>query len=161
MAAGVPPPPINSPTGSYYWIEWYTNLTNFLNGTNIPWANLNFTGSNITDIQTRNHNDLQNIQGGDATHHYHTSGFGFVDAAASAPRLPTSWTVAHTATGTYTITHNLNLTTPNYMAGGTSNTNGVIVADVTRSTANAVVVHVTTFAGTLTDGAFSFWIGSL
>lgn len=71
MAAGLPPPPINSPSGSYYWLEWYTGLTNFINGTNIPWGNLNFTGSNIADIQARAHNSLSPIQGGDGISEYY------------------------------------------------------------------------------------------
>lgn len=33
----------------------------------IPWDNLNFTGSNLTDIETRLHNDLQAIGGADDT----------------------------------------------------------------------------------------------
>lgn len=54
------------------------------------WTNFNFTGSNITDIVTRNHDDLQNLNtanhyhltqanhtdltdGGDSTLHYHAS----------------------------------------------------------------------------------------
>lgn len=33
----------------------------------IPWGNLSFTGSNLTDIETRLHNDLQEIGGADDT----------------------------------------------------------------------------------------------
>src|ERR1700744_2890150 len=101
MAAGVPPPPLNSPSGSYYWLEWYTNLTNFLNGTNIPWSNLNFTGSNLLDIQTRNHNDLQNIQGGLPALRYHALGVGIVDVAGGNSHLPAGWTISHPSAGNY------------------------------------------------------------
>lgn len=161
MAAGVPPPPLNSPSGSYYWLEWYTSLTNFLNGTNIPWSNLNFTGSNLTDIQTRNHNDLQNIQGGVSTMHYHTAGFGYVDSAASTPKLPTGWSVSHSGTGVYLITHNLGLIAPDYMAGACSNTAGTIVAYVALTSSTTLTVHTTNFAGTATDGSFSFWVTAI
>ena len=170
MAAGVPPPPLNSPTGSYYWIEWYTNLTNFLNGSNIPWANLNFTGANITDIPTRLHNSLTGIQGGNASgttgptgNAYHLMGYGYVDAAATAPSLPAGWTVTLTSTGVYTITHNLGLTIPDYMAGATTNNAGVMVTYVDNTNTNSIVVHLgsTTALGTATNGSFSFWVGKL
>lgn len=170
MAAGVPPPPLNSPSGSYYWLEWYTNLTNFLNGTNIPWSNLNFTSSNIADIQTRHHNSLQTIQGGNASgtavptgNAYHLMGYGYCDSAASTPGLPPGWTATHTGTGIYTITHNLGLAVPDYMAGATSNTTGVIVTYIDLANTNAIQIHLASTAalGTAADGAFSFWIGKL
>jgi len=168
MAAGVPPPPLNSPSGSYYWLEWYTNLTNFLNGTNIPWSNLNFTGSNIADILTRDHNSLKNVQGGTANggaiaggNAYHLMGYGYVDATAATSKLPSGWTATHTGAGTYTITHNLALVTPDYMAGATSNTTGTIVQWIDTTNTNTIVVHTTTNAGAATDASFSFWIGKL
>ena len=168
MAAGVPPPPLNSPSGSYYWLEWYTNLTNFLNGTNIPWSNLNFTNSNIADIQIRNHNSLQNIQGGTASgtatpsgNAYHLMGYGYSDATAASTKVPVGWNVVHTGTGVYTITHNLTLAVPDYMAGASSNTTGVLVQWVDTSNTNTIVVHTTNPAGTATDGSISFWIGKI
>lgn len=166
MAVGIPPPPLNSPNGSYYWLEWYTNLTNFLNGQNIPWANLNFTNSNIHDITHRNHNSLTNVQGGTAAgdvngtgNAYHLIGYGYVDAAAAAPGLPSGWTVALGGTGTYTITHHLGLTVPNYQAGATSNTTGTVVQWVDTSNTNTIIVHTTNATGTATNASFSFWIG--
>lgn len=170
MAAGIPPPPLNSSSGSYYWLEWYTNLTNFLNGTNIPWANLNFTSSDIGDIQTRLHNTLQGIQGGSASgskaptgNAYHLMGYGYVDSAATAAGLPAGWTVAHTGTGVYTITHTLGLVVPHYQAGASSNTTGVMVVWIDISNTNTIIVHTasSTALGTPTDGAFSFWIGKV
>lgn len=150
MAAGVPPPPLNSPSGSYYWLEWYTNLTNFLNGTNIPWSNLNFTGSNITDILTRNHNDLQNIQGGDVTvppgKAFHMIGkqyIGQVASAGTAVFLPTGWTVAG-AGGVYTVTHSLALTT-NYVVSVTQTNAATLTSVITTS--NAFTVTYSTSCG--------------
>lgn len=157
MAAGVPPPPINSPAGSYYWIEWYTSLTNFLNGTNIPWSNLNFTGSNLTDIQTRHHNDLQNIQGGVTTNRWHLVGAGYVDTAAAGPILPTvptSWTAAHSGTGTYTITHNLN--TASLQIAATAVGNAAFVQWIDISGLNSFVVHLVNTSNAPADGPFTF-----
>jgi hypothetical protein len=170
MAAGVPPPPLNSPSGSYYWLEWYTSLTNFLNGTNIPWSNLNFSGSDLADLEVRNHNELQNIQGGDASgtagssgNAYHSIGYGYSNSTATSVGVPTGWTVAHTATGTYTITHNLALVLPAYQAMATSNTTGVVVVWVDTSNTNTIIVHtaLSTALGTAADGSFSFWIGNV
>lgn len=168
MAAGVPPPPLNSPSGSYYWLEWYTSLTNFLNGTNIPWSNLNFSGSNISDIISRSHNSLTNIQGGTASgtavptgNAYHLMGYGYVNATATSSSMPVGWTAALTATGVYTITHNLALTVPDYMASATSNTTGVLVQWVDTSNTNTIVIHTTNPTGTATNASFSFWIGKI
>lgn len=165
MAAGVPPPPLNSPAGSYYWLEWYTNLTNFLNGTNIPWANLNFSGSNLTDLQTRNHNDLQNIQGGTGIgqptgQHWHMAGRCYVDVTGVATGLPPGWSIAHTGTGVYTITTTLGLAAPFLQALATSQTAGVLVQYVDTTSPTLVVVHLTNVAGAATDGAFSLIVNA-
>lgn len=72
MANGLPPPPINDQPGSFTWLEWYRQLRNYIstNGS-VPWYVINFAGSNITDIATRDHDQLQNIDGGTAGEHYH------------------------------------------------------------------------------------------
>lgn len=168
MAAGVPPPPLNSPSGSYYWLEWYTSLTNFLNGTNIPWSNINFSTSNIADIATRPHNSLTGIQGGNASQStaptgnaYHLLGYGYSSADASSVSAPGGWTVAHIGTGTYTVTHGQGLTVPDYPCGATANTSGTMVSWVDNTTGiNTFTVHtVTAGTNTAADAAFSFWLG--
>ena len=72
MATGLPPPPINDQPGSFVWLEWYRKLRDYI-GTNgsVPWYIINFAGSNITDIATRDHDQLQNLDGGTAGEHYH------------------------------------------------------------------------------------------
>lgn len=154
MATGVPPPPLNSPSGSYYWLEWYTSLTNFLNGTNIPWSNLNFAGSNLTDIQTRNHNDLQTIQGGDAAttgQRWHLRGalfIGFVSSTGTAVQLPIGWTCSASG-AVYTITHNLGLTPTTYMVSAASSGGS--------ATVNRIDLNANTFVLTLSVAQnFSF-----
>lgn len=69
---GLPPPPINDQPGSFTWLEWYRQLRSYIstNGS-VPWYVINFAGSNITDIATRNHDSMQSIQGGTAGEHYH------------------------------------------------------------------------------------------
>lgn len=167
MTTGLPPPPINSPQGSYYWIEWYTQLTNLLNGQGYPWTSLNFNNSNLSDIKTRNHNELKSIQGGTATgtnpgggFAYHMTGRGYVDATGIGTGLPAGWTSALTSTGVYTITHNLGLVAPNIGALGTSGTTAVLVQWVDLSNPNTAIFHLTNPSGTATNGAFTFLITS-
>ena len=65
MADILPPAPVNDPPSSYGWIDWYVKLVSFVNSqSNISWASINKAGSNLTDIVTRLHNDLQTVQGG-------------------------------------------------------------------------------------------------
>ena len=40
----------------------------------MAWGLIDKTSSNLTDIETRNHNDLQTIQGGTANEYYHLTG---------------------------------------------------------------------------------------
>lgn len=70
--AGLPPPPINDSPGSFTWLEWYRQLRNYVSTSgSVPWYIINFSGSNITDIAQRDHNQLQNTQGGVAGEKYH------------------------------------------------------------------------------------------
>lgn len=67
MAQGLPPPPINDTPGSFTWLEWYRQLRNYVSTSgSVPWYIINFSGSNLTDIATRLHNNLQGLQGGTA-----------------------------------------------------------------------------------------------
>lgn len=164
MAAGVPPPPLNSPSGSYYWLEWYTNLTNFLNGTNIPWTNLNFTGSKLTDIQTRLHNTLQGLQGGIGTgagNVWHVTGRGYIDATGLSTGFPTGWTASHPSTGVYILTHNLGINAPAMCAVATSATSGVQVSYMDLTNVNQITVILTNLNGSASlDGAFSMIVST-
>lgn len=68
----LPPPPINDQPGSFAWLEWYRQLRNYVSTSgSVPWYIINFQGSNITDIATRLHNQLQGLQGGTAGEMYH------------------------------------------------------------------------------------------
>lgn len=73
MAIQLPPIPNNPITDTHVWRDWFFKVSQILvQGAQIAWSSLNFTGSNIRDIQTRQHNALQDIQGGDgATQYYH------------------------------------------------------------------------------------------
>ena len=73
MALG--PPPLHTPITSNMWKRYFERLSNQLGGASQGqlgyFTGLNFTGSNITSILTRNHNDTQNTQGGSSGERYH------------------------------------------------------------------------------------------
>lgn len=73
MAILLPPIPYGSPPGSSFWNDWYEKLRNLINeGTvTVLWSSINFSGSNLTDIVNRAHNNLQSLQGGVAGEYYH------------------------------------------------------------------------------------------
>lgn len=73
MATTLPPAPINEPPGSFAWQQWYLQLQTILAGTSgtIAWVLVDKTGSNITDLASRNHNDLAAFQGGTGGERYH------------------------------------------------------------------------------------------
>jgi hypothetical protein len=92
MANGLAPIP-NLPVGdSHEWREWFFLLWESLGGTQgqIFYTGLNFTGSNLTSIQTRAHNTLQGLQGGNVggTEYYHLDATQY----ASLIALPTGIT---------------------------------------------------------------------
>lgn len=93
MAQKIPPAPIGALPGSSYWNDWVEKLRNLINSGTISqlWASIDFTASNITDIVTRAHNNLQSFQGGTAGEYYHLT------SAQNA-------TVATLASGVYTPT---------------------------------------------------------
>ncbi len=72
MANGLPPPPVNDQPGSFAWLEWYRQLRNYVSTSgSVPWYIINFSGSNLTDLATRLHANLQSLQGGTSGQHYH------------------------------------------------------------------------------------------
>ena len=72
MALSIPPVPIGEPAGSFAWQQWYLELQALYTGTGtLAWALVDKTGSNLTDIVTRDHASLQNMQGGTTGERYH------------------------------------------------------------------------------------------
>lgn len=66
------PPPIRDPMNSQRWLEWFRLISQELQDlTTVNWSDIVFTGSNLTDLATRNHNQLQNIDGGTTDQYYH------------------------------------------------------------------------------------------
>jgi len=73
MAVILPPTPIGVPPGHSFWNDWYEKLRTVVNtgAISVTWSNINFTGSTITSIASRAHNNLQSFQGGTTGEYYH------------------------------------------------------------------------------------------
>lgn len=73
MAILLPPTPVGVPPGHSFWNDWYEKLRTIVNQGSISvlWANINFSGSDITSIASRAHNNLQSLQGGTAGEYFH------------------------------------------------------------------------------------------
>jgi hypothetical protein len=92
MAAGLVPIPNQPISETHEWREWFFNLWESLGGAQgqIFYTGLNFTGSNLNSIQTRAHNILQGLQGGNVggTEYYHLDSTQY--ATLTALSLPLS-----------------------------------------------------------------------
>lgn len=95
---GLPRPPIHDAQFSYQWREWFRRVyVRTAEDGQILWTQVSSTGSNLTDLETRRHRDLQDLQGGTTDEYYHltaaqhTEITGFFDAtditAAEAENL--------------------------------------------------------------------------
>jgi len=117
MTVRIAPPPINTEDKAV-WNTWYLRVKDAINqlGLSFLWTNIDFSGSNLDDIVTRNHNDLLNFQGGTAGQYYHVTS---TQATAIAAFNATQWTDLTDSGGTtlHTHTHNSNTS----MQGGTAN----------------------------------------
>jgi len=103
MAIQLPPIPNNPITDVFVWRDWFYKVSQTLvQQASIAWSSIDFTGSNLQDIQTRQHNALQNIQGGIASQYYHLSlaQYNSLSALTSLPvTVPNGGTGATTLTG--------------------------------------------------------------
>ena len=136
-AVVLPPPPLNEPPGSVAWQQWYSALAAQYNVSGlIAWADVNKAGSSLTDLASRNHNDLQSIQGGSAGQYYHLTSA----QAGALATLPVSLTSG--VTGTLPVGN-----------GGTGNTSGT-------ATINANLTGVITSVGNATSIASQTGTGS-
>lgn len=69
---GLPKPPLHDPQWSYQWREWLRRLyVRAAEAGQILWSQVSKAGSNLTDIETRRHRDLQDLQGGTTAEYYH------------------------------------------------------------------------------------------
>ena len=123
MAIQLPPIPNNPITDVFVWRDWFYKVSQVLGEqAGLSWTTINFTGSNLRDIQTRQHNALQDLQGGIASEYYHLSQAQY-NTIASFPTLPISiangGTGATTASGARTNLGLGTMATQNIGASGT------------------------------------------
>ena len=70
--ASISPPPIQDAMGSQRWIDWFNRINREIESpTGVTWSNIDFTGSNITSIVNRDHNDLGAFDGGTTGERFH------------------------------------------------------------------------------------------
>lgn len=104
MAVLLPPTPVGVPPGHSFWNDWYEKIRNIINegSVSVLWSNINFSGSAITDIASRAHNNLQSMQGGAAGEYYHLTATQQARATTviSKAGLPTTSDIA---AGTWAI----------------------------------------------------------
>ena len=104
MANILPPPPVNDVPGSFVWLEWYRQLRDYVSTSgSVPWYIINFAGSNITDIATRLHNQLQGLQGGTTGEMYHLTSAQY-SALTSGPHNNLSGLQGGNSTERYHLT---------------------------------------------------------
>jgi len=143
MAQGLAPIP-NQPIGNTHeWREWFFNLWESLGGAqgSIFYTGLNFTGSNLTSIQTRAHNTLQGLQGGNVggTEYYHLDATQYSTLTSLSLPLSianggTAATTAATARTNLGLGSGLSVTittaklTPTGANGSMTFTNGILTA---------------------------------
>ena len=109
MASGikVPPPPLTTQDKSV-WASWYIAIKDAVNKLTLSfkWTLLDFTGSNITDIAAKSHQNLDNLQGGSSTERYHiTSTQATAISSGLSVTITTAPVTAGGATGSMTFTN--------------------------------------------------------
>ena len=103
MAVQLPPIPNNPITDIFVWRDWFYKVSQLLvQQASIAWTSIDFTGSNLRDIITRQHNALQDMQGGLPNQYYHLSAAQYA-AVSSLPNLPYAYGAFH-QDGTTTLT---------------------------------------------------------
>ena len=124
MAIQIPPIPNNPITDVFVWRDWFYKVSqSLISQASTNFVNLNFSGSNLQSIETRQHNALQAIQGGQGGQYYHLTSAQYTNVLA----LPTFGTI---------VTQNLGLTatitTAKLTTGGTNGSmtfvNGILTA---------------------------------
>lgn len=89
MAGGLPPPPTRSSSGDFIWVDWYNKLNNLLNsGGTVTWSQIDFSGSTLTSIQTRDHSSLTALQGGTAGEYYHLTAAQYANLGSTINNTP-------------------------------------------------------------------------
>jgi hypothetical protein len=72
MANILPRPPLRAEPGDFLWLDWYNKVYDSLTTVgSLLWRNIDFSGSSLSDIQSKAHGQLTGFQGGSAGERYH------------------------------------------------------------------------------------------
>ena len=101
MAIQIPPIPNNPITDVFVWRDWFYKVSqSLISQASTNFVNLNFSGSNLQSIETRQHNALQAIQGGQGGQYYHLT----ATQLATVTSIPTFGTMATQNSNSVSIT---------------------------------------------------------
>lgn len=153
-----PPPNPDADVNDYAWRDWFRQLRDYIvSKGSILWSQIDFTGSNITDIVQRSHQDLQNLQGGNALldEYYHFTNVqhtDLTDGGNTTLHYHASDRDLANATGTLAVA--------NGGTGQTSYTNGQLL--IGNTTGNTLTKSTLTAGSgvTITNGTGSITISA-
>lgn len=98
MAFNLPPPPVSNDPSDPSFRDWFYKLKQAFGS--LLFTDLDFTGSNITSIATRNHADLQNLNTASYTHLTATNATDLTDAGDTTLHFHSADRDLANATGT-------------------------------------------------------------
>ena len=100
----LPPAPVRDPWGSYTWEEWFRRLRDRATAslTSVTWTGIDFTGSSLTNILDRDHNDLTTIQGGTSAEYYHLTSAQHTNLTGTSTTFTDLITTGNTTLGNST-----------------------------------------------------------
>lgn len=106
MANQLPPMPNNPITDVFVWRDWFYKVSQLLvQQAAIAWTSIDFTGSNLLNIQTRQHNALQSIQGGIGGQYYHLTQSQY-NSVSALPTFPIPFNQVIATYGSFSNTAN-------------------------------------------------------
>lgn len=132
MATGLKLPPLPWGTLDFkdpQWQDWFKALRQYVVTTGVAWDGINFTGSDLSDIENRPHSALQNILGSGA-YHLALDKFNLINNSQSGTWVPSL--SGFTFTGTP-------VTTASYVKFENNVTYWIKVTATTISTSSATV----------------------
>lgn len=166
-----PQPPLNDASSqlSRPWHLWYDRLSKFLANTAglIPWTSISKAGSNLTEITTRNHADLQNINTATYTHLTATDHTDLTDSGNSALHFHSSDRARANHTGTQLATTISDFTEAAQDVAGGMATDSASIDFVYDDAANTLTANLKTggvmlrheVTGIMTGGVMSVAVG--
>ena len=159
MPSSLPPAPISTTDlNSYQWKDWFRKLQVYVTGvSSLLWSAIDFSGSSITDIADRQHNDLQVLQGGLSGDYYHLSSIDYIGNGIGALVRTTSPTLVTPILGTPTSGVLTNCTgTAAGLTAGNATTAASCSGNAATVTTNANLTgHVTSVGNAAVLGSFT------